>query len=125
MSLLTTNFTRKEFRCHGNDCCMNSAPINMDLVRALQELRDLLGLPLKVRSGFRCRKYNKSIGSEDTSQHICGNAADIEIPRGYTIDEFFMAVEMIPAFLNGGIGKYPTKGFLHLDVGPQRRWEQV
>jgi len=124
---LSTNFTRKEFRCKGRDCCGNSAPINQKLVDALQELRDLVGVPLKVLSGFRCNKYNRSkeVGSKDGSQHTLGNAADIAVPKGYSVDDFAAAAEMVDAFHWGGIGRYYSKGFIHLDVrqGPAR-WEE-
>lgn len=122
---LTPNFTRKEFRCKGNDCCGSSAPISMELVEALQQLRDLLGVPLKVKSGFRCLTYNRKIKSEDTSQHPLGNAADIQLPEGMSMEYFVEAAEMIPAFNEGGIGRYPKKKFVHLDVRKGRaRWEE-
>jgi len=41
-----------------------------------QEIRDLLGHPLKINSGYRCLKLNREIGSKDSSQHIKGQAID-------------------------------------------------
>ena len=43
----------------------------------LQPVRDHFG-PVRVNSGFRCKTLNQAIGSKDTSQHILGQAADIE-----------------------------------------------
>ena len=126
MSLLSKNFTRKEFRCRGNSCCGNSAPISLELVKALQELRDLIDKPLKIRSGFRCNVHNRrDVGSKDSSQHTLGLAADVELPKGWSVDDFVLAAEMIDVFREGGIGRYPEKGFVHLDIrttGPAR-WE--
>ena len=45
----------------------------------LQPLRDALGLPIKISSGYRCRELNADIevGGAPTSQHVKGEAADI------------------------------------------------
>ena len=44
----------------------------------LQPVRDYLGVPIKVNSGFRSEALNKRIGGKPTSQHLNGEAADIE-----------------------------------------------
>jgi zinc D-Ala-D-Ala carboxypeptidase len=44
----------------------------------LQPLRDKLGQPIKVNSGFRCKRVNKLVGGVSSSQHIEGKAVDIE-----------------------------------------------
>ena len=46
-------------------------------VNVLQPLRDALGTPLHINSGYRCPALNKSIGGAKTSQHMVGQAADI------------------------------------------------
>lgn len=52
-----------------------------DLVTyVLQPLRDVFGCPVTVNSGFRCLELNRKLGSKDTSQHVLGQAADIEVP---------------------------------------------
>ena len=120
---LTKDFCRSEFACRGLDCCSASAPINIGLVLALQELRDLVGGPLHINSGFRCLTHNRALGSQDDSQHCLGNAADVEVPDGYGVDEFATLAETIPDFKNGGIGRYFVRFFVHLDVradGPAR-----
>ena len=43
----------------------------------LQHLRDALGTPLKINSGYRCPSLNKAIGGAANSQHVTGQAADI------------------------------------------------
>ena len=45
----------------------------------LQPLRDKLGKPIKVTSGYRCPKVNSLVGGAATSQHIKGQAADIVV----------------------------------------------
>ena len=52
----------------------------------LQPLRNKLGRPIIVTSGFRNPQVNKAVGGKDNSQHKTGQAADI-IVRGMRPDE--------------------------------------
>lgn len=45
---------------------------------ALQPLRDKIGVPLTINSGFRCKKLNDLVGSSDASFHRLGCAADVD-----------------------------------------------
>ena len=45
----------------------------------LQPIRDSLEMPVRVTSGYRCEKLNKYIGGSSRSQHVKGEAADIEL----------------------------------------------
>lgn len=44
---------------------------------ALEQIRALVGGPLTVSSGYRCKALNEAIGSGATSAHVQGLAADI------------------------------------------------
>ena len=44
----------------------------------LEPLRTKLGAPIHISSGFRCERLNQMIGGAKSSQHITGQAADIE-----------------------------------------------
>lgn len=122
IDILSRNFTRDEFACRGINCCGRSAPVDRDLVVALQFLRDKVDAPLHINSGFRCITHNREAESRDTSQHPLGRAADVRVPNGMTVDEFYEAADSIPAFQ--GIGQYDWG--LHLDVrnGVQTRWDR-
>lgn len=43
----------------------------------LQKLRDTVGFPIIVNSGFRTKAVNKAVGGVSTSAHVKGLAADI------------------------------------------------
>lgn len=43
----------------------------------LQPLRDYLGEPVHINSGYRCPFLNRLIGGANGSQHVLGEAADI------------------------------------------------
>lgn len=47
----------------------------------LQPLRDKLGLPVIITSGYRCKRLNRKIGGAINSQHTEGKAADIRVPN--------------------------------------------
>lgn len=115
---LTKNFNEKEFACH----CCGEVTVNPRLAAALQELRELLNKPIILNCGYRCIKHNAEIGSDYTSQHVKGTAADIRVD-GFTPEQLAKEADKVIAFKNGGIGIYHDKGFVHVDVRPYRaRW---
>ena len=44
----------------------------------LDKVRELLGKPVNISSGYRCLQVNRRIGSKDTSQHLKGEAIDFK-----------------------------------------------
>ena len=121
MGDLTKNFSRHEFACH----CCGKVKIDMRLVEALQKLRDLAGVPIKVVSGYRCPKHNAEVGGAKNSYHLRGMAADIII-QGLDVFKMALLAEQIDEFRFGGLGIYPEQGFIHVDVRPHRaRWAKV
>lgn len=45
----------------------------------LDAIREEYGLPLYITSGYRCPDLNSKIGGKETSQHLKGQAADINL----------------------------------------------
>lgn len=69
-----TNFKVSEFACKdGTDEIL----IDSELVEKLQVLRERVGRPVYVNSGYRTSEYNKKVGGVENSQHLYGKAADI------------------------------------------------
>ena len=55
---------------------------------ALQPIRNRLGFPIRINSGYRSPLVNKLVGGSATSQHCRGEAADCELsPRFLTEPE--------------------------------------
>jgi hypothetical protein len=52
----------------------------------LEPARAHYGVKYSPNSFFRCPELNRAIGSQDTSQHIKGEAVDIEIPGQTNFD---------------------------------------
>ncbi|MFA5161082.1 MAG: DUF882 domain-containing protein [Elusimicrobiales bacterium] len=69
-----------------------------------------------LNSGYRSPKLNSMVGGASQSQHMKGNAADIQV-QGASADKMYQACVKLKA---GGCGKYSS--FAHVDVGPVRTW---
>jgi len=48
-------------------------------VNVLQPLRDAVGHPIQITSGYRSPKVNKAVGGAKKSDHLFGYAADIQL----------------------------------------------
>ena len=48
-------------------------------LEVLQPLRDYVGAPVHINSGYRCPELNMTVGGVKNSQHSRGEAADIRI----------------------------------------------
>lgn len=58
----------------------NSEIANLEAVaiNIFQPVRDTIGQPIRVSSGYRCIELNSSIGGSSTSQHCKGEALDLQ-----------------------------------------------
>ncbi len=113
---LSEHFNSSEFDCHCKLC--KETKIEPELVSRLERLRELIGKPIIITSGYRCLAHNREVGSKDTSFHVKGMAADI-IVKGMHPGEVANYIKKVGF---GGVGIYAHKGFAHADIGPARRW---
>ena len=90
-----------------------------ELAAAFEAVRDAVGLPLVVLSGYRTSAHNRAIGGARASQHVEGRALDLLPPRGWTVTQLAAVVAGVPAVR--GIGIYEAGGFVHMDVRPSER----
>ncbi|MCX7795040.1 MAG: D-Ala-D-Ala carboxypeptidase family metallohydrolase [bacterium] len=111
---IAENFNLREFACK----CCGAVKIDRDLVERLQILRDRVKRPIIITSGYRCPKHNREVHGDENSYHIQGLAVDIVV-RDYGLEEL---ENLARAIGFRGIGVYKACGFIHLDLGPERRW---
>jgi uncharacterized protein YcbK (DUF882 family) len=105
---LSKNFKLSEFTCK---CGCGTVKIDMDLVRLLQVLRDIINKPINVAIGYRCPAFNASIPTASkNSQHMLGKAADIKV-TGILPEELSYLAKKV-GFT--GVGVYDT--WVHVDV---------
>lgn len=46
----------------------------------MEQVRQILGGPILISSGYRCLALNRALRSEDTSAHLAGRAVDFTCP---------------------------------------------
>lgn len=96
------------------------AEIPVKLVELLDAVEDHFGKKgLVLLSGYRTKKLNRAVrGAARRSLHLESWAADIKVP-GRPATEVKDYLLKLGA---GGVGYYPRRGFVHLDVGGVRYW---
>ena len=66
---------------------LNSLDCMLELIcDCLQPIRDKLGKPMIITSGFRCYQLNKAIGGAVNSQHTKGQSVDFHV-NGMSISD--------------------------------------
>lgn len=61
------------------------------LAELLEQVRELLMMPIIIHSAYRCPKLNKAIGSTDKSQHVKCEAADFSV-KGVDLSQTFRTI---------------------------------
>ena len=102
-------FKEKEFACK---CCGQLPPLARENVKALvsevlDPVREKLGMPIVVNSGYRCEKHNKDVGGVRNSQHLRGEAADIHCQDNERLKQLIIENGKFDQLIT-----YPT--FLHV-----------
>ena len=121
---LTYNFKKSEFDSKDGSAMPISVFNNIKiLAKQLQVLRDYLGVPISINSGYRSPSHNKKVGGVKNSQHVLGTASDLSV-KGKTPKEVYNAIEKLikeGKMKEGGLGLYNT--FVHYDIrGVKSRW---
>jgi hypothetical protein len=130
---LSRNFLLSEFHCCRGHCARTSVPssavpaLRRLVKKVLQPMRDEFGT-CHVNSGYRNQAHNTHVGGESLSHHRYDQrptspAADVTFARG-TVDQWAaMARERLNQLGEiGGVGRYPSSNFIHVDLGAKRRW---
>ena len=134
MATDTQNFKVSEFAC--KHCGENK--IDQRVINIVQVIREALGVPVRVNSGYRCETHNAEVGGvkkkidpntgkviSKGSNHMYGLAADLSCSLGAV--KMFETVKKLQAE-----GKLPDldyciryKSFIHIDCGGKRKslWE--
>jgi Peptidase M15 len=128
---LSTNFTLAEFHCCHGHCAQGFVPsaavpaLRKLVTQVLQPMRDRFGR-CTVNSGFRTKLHNGHVGGETNSfhrykLHPSGPASDVKFATG-NVNQWAAEARRLLGNNRGGIGRYPQQNFIHVDLGPARRW---
>lgn len=112
------NFARWEFEC---SCGCGRADMDPDFVAKLQELRDALGQPLSVNSGYRCPEYNASVShTGENGPHVLGVASDLSAHGAFAARLLRAALPLgFTGFgINQKLGTPYNHRYVHLDMLP-------
>ncbi len=116
MGDISDSFSRSEFECW---CGCGFSAVDVDLLAALEIVRNKFKRPVKINSACRCDEHNRNIGGADKSKHSLGIAADIVV-KDVSPDEVYKYLDKMWPHTYG-IGKYNS--FTHIDVRKNKaRW---
>lgn len=108
-------------KCTRPDCASRARAMRLSdqLLTRLDLLRVIIGAPIVITSGCRCKEHNAAVGGAERSYHLQGRAADIK-PRD---------PQLLPALIDAGnrlatiylykwteFLPYIEEGFLHVAV---------
>ena len=116
MSKLSQHFDRSEFACQ---CGCLFDTVDIELIEALEVVREHFAAPVTITSGCRCIDHNMKVGGSYDSQHTKGRAADFKV-QGKTPQEVYdFLCRTYPD--RYGIGLYDS--WVHFDSRSQKaRW---
>lgn len=114
---LTANFSKSEFESK------DGSPMPLDvlqniqlLAEQLQVIRDEIGKPISITSGYRSANHNARIGGAKHSYHVRGMAADIQVSGMHPMDVKKVILRLMNEgkILKGGLKAY--KSWTHVDT---------
>lgn len=92
--------------------------------RVLDPLREAYGKPIIVTSGYRCDALNKAVKGSKTSQHMSGQAADVNGVSKADNRKLFELAQQLKLPFDQLIWEYGTKDcpdWVHLSYSPKHR----
>lgn len=98
-------------------------PFDPQAIDVLWEVAQKAGSPgeLLIYSGYRTPETNALVDGAGDSQHLRAAALDVHMPA----ERLAGFGETALRLGRGGVGIYTSRGFVHLDSGPVRRWGDV
>ena len=90
-----------------------------ELANGLEKVRELLGHPMHISSGYRSLKVNSAIGSKPTSAHVKGFAADFTCPGFGSVSDVCHAIMDSTIDYDQVISEYGA--WVHISFAPEMR----
>lgn len=114
-TMLSRHFRAREFQT-GN---CNIVIVSKMLLSVLDKLRDKIGEPIYINSGYRTPEHNKAVGGSTLSYHMYGMAADIRAKTKTPAELYELLDKMLKGW--GGLEEHET--FIHVDVR-EKEWRK-
>ncbi len=126
---LSPHFTLSEFtasqiasrRGIPNDPPIELYPALRRTAEGLERIREIVGGPIIITSGYRCIELNQILKSDNTSQHVLGEAADIYVP-GLPAANLAQRIDANRAEIQFDqlILEYPPNGWVHVSFSNRK-----
>jgi uncharacterized protein YcbK (DUF882 family) len=110
---VSRNFILSEY---ASKCGSFQVVLHPALILGVQRIRDEIGEPIKITSGYRTIGHNARIGGAPNSYHTLGMACDL------TYDGDLKRIQAIATGIGMVSRIYPDRNFIHVDVGTPRTW---
>lgn len=107
------HFKKQELKCK----CCGIEDMDFNFVMLLDAIRETVGFPININSGFRCKKRNEEIGGSEDSQHLVGLAVDVKCYLDNEVYKIAKSAFMLSlsVLTNQKLGSPYEGRFLHLD----------
>ena len=118
VALITKNFSTTEMECH---CGCGTHDMDSDFMKILQNIRDEIGVPLRITSGVRCSKHNQDVASSGPNgPHVPVDTGGRAVDIGIYGENALRLVSIAQKHGMTGLGiqqkiKPHRKRFIHLD----------
>jgi len=102
-------FTELELRC--SHC--NKEGMNIDFMEKIEALRERMGFPFIVTSGYRCSQHPIEIEKYTVGAHVTGRAIDVSV---YGENAYKLLRGALKAGFTGiGVNQKGGARFIHID----------
>ena len=118
---LTPHFSLAELTKVGPHAGIDNTPPDeiagnlLKVADKLEAARAIWACPVMISYGYRCKALNDAVGSQDTSAHILGLAADA-VPTNLTLREAFDALVADPSFCEDVDQLIIERGCVHIGL---------
>ena len=125
ISELTHSDTAKQYGINNTPDLKATDNLLRLIVKVLQPLRDKLGKPMVITSGFRCAKLNTLVGGVANSQHTTGQAVDFVV-NGMDVHTLFEFVRNSGIMYDQLIEEHSKgKTWVHISYALKNRRESL
>lgn len=85
-----------------------------------ERVREIIGRPLIINSGFRCVKLNNAVGGSLTSQHLYAEAIDVRVSGKTASDVFNMIAASDLKYDQLILEKVGSAQWVHVSIGSKK-----
>lgn len=85
-----------------------------------ERVREIIGRPLIINSGFRCVKLNNAVGGSLTSQHLYAEAIDVRVSGKTATDVFNMIAASDLKYDQLILEKVGSAQWVHVSIGSKK-----